>query len=297
MYKKFLPQICTVGLGMYGPISFKTGIDLDALHENQEILAAYLAIGSRGGYVAQNDCMEAMTRALDEDKDMKGKMFAHATLEMDHASETIKLTVYKHRVMLAHLRLQYDCHSTNPDHLLSGLFSEMKAPSAVARKQQRESRIGNRPHPFLRFRPTEVVHESDDDEGEEESVTVITKFYDGKVRKAYMLCSDGYKYTADQYTAGTLGTIIATWWKPPGVLELEVVNSRLVNGVITAVPVKKRKANAKKAKPKPKGKAKGNGGKRQSESFASTKSESGTKTKSESGTNSKNCCKAGKAGA
>ena len=92
---------------------------------------------------------------------MRSDMYSHATPQMDHADETVKLAVYKHRVILAHLRCIFDTGPA-PDHRPNGLFALIRPPDAVSRRAQRLARLGDRRHPFVNFRPEETGDEAED---------------------------------------------------------------------------------------------------------------------------------------
>ena len=233
-------HIVTTGPSIYTAKDFKVGIDVPKLLENVKLLTDLVKLDSRGGILAQADCTEALQTVLQQDADAQSTMYGHAIDGMENASETVALTAYMVRVMLSHVRSLFDSNRS-ADHPLQALFSCMRSPGD-SRKVRRTDRLVERQHPFLAYRT-----EPDSSEGEDEQVSVVTKFYDGKTRKAYMLASDGHQYHADNYEIGEKGFVVAVWWNPPARLELEVVNGRLKSGVIMPILAKKPAAAKKPA--------------------------------------------------
>ena len=150
-------------------------------------------------------------------------------------AEVLGLITYKLRVMCSHVRLVFDCCSTDRQaHPLGELFMKMSEPKdehgSNMRRQRRAERLSKRQNPFICFRSTE------DTEGSEkvEEAKVITKHYDGKV--ATMLMSDGVVINADLYEPGPDGLVVAKWLHNNDMMHLEIPNARCQNGVLLPLP-------------------------------------------------------------
>ena len=237
---KNIDCICDKGVGICDSIQFKHGgYDEDALMASSALIGDLLCLDPRGGIFKQSDMMAALESVITSEQ--RARLFDHATMEMQDTKEAMLLTIYKIRVMLSQVRAAYD-DGRSDDSKLKTFFTIIDSATRV-KKSRKTDRLGTKPHPFLSFRGEAAESE----EEEEEEITMITKFYCGVTRKAFMLGSDGFRYHANQYKAGQSGFVEAVWLKPAAVLELEIPIARLQDGVIMAVTADAKKRIRTKA--------------------------------------------------
>ena len=233
-------------LNIYHSTDMKVGIDVKLLASSAKLLQELVTIDPRGGFFIQKHVAKALEKSLDADS--QSQLLARTLEFAKTLPEVFELLGYKVRVMLSHLRLTFDSSSDDPNHPLASIFQVMKegasgaaaSSSLDARKSRRQARLATRPNPFVCFRgdPEEEVEKKTD------QPTKVMSFYDGKVRLARMLMSDGSLINADNYVQGKGGFIVAHWANAGETLELEVSNSRLEHGRITEPQTLKRPAAA-----------------------------------------------------
>ena len=86
----------------------KTGLCCKSIKQNVPVIKKFIELDPRGAYFGQIDMFNAFDMALADDDDMRAKLYAKATPEMEHAEEVVRLTVYKLRVVFSYLRIAYD---------------------------------------------------------------------------------------------------------------------------------------------------------------------------------------------
>ena len=139
----------------------KTGLCCKSINKHVAVVEKFIELNPRGAYFGQIDMFNAFDMALADDDDMRSKLYAKATPEMEHAEEVVRLTVYKLRVVFSHLRIAYD-NGFDDEHELKELFDMMSIPNKDKRKCRRTERLGVRLNPFVNFRS-----EDDDSDTEE----------------------------------------------------------------------------------------------------------------------------------
>lgn len=148
---------------------------------------------------------------------------------------------------MAHLRAKFD--STKKDAVPDGFeklyeLLQTPTPTPTLRRTRRGERIGARPNPFVNFREKHETQIDDDDDG---SPTVVSKYFDG--HRACALRDDGTIELADTYTTTDTGFVRAQWLLEGIYLDLEVPNNCCRDGCLVLEapdpPVMKRPAMAK----------------------------------------------------
>ena len=220
-------DIVKKNIDIYDSNDFKVGINTRLLQENLPLLKSLVAVGRRGGIFLHSQMASALAKAIE--KVGQPELLLEKAVEHGKTfSEMLELIVYKIRVMLAHSRICYDNHATDGKNGLDSLFVEMNdvgdAVQMDSRKQRRISMLSKRLYHFVCFR--NIQHAAGEDDNDDE-VTVVSKYLDGKTRTAKMLRSDGCVINADKYTAGANGFVCALWMHDGSTLELELPNSCL----------------------------------------------------------------------
>ena len=231
----FRARIASAGpVEIYSSEDFKKGIDNAGLVRWADMLGGLTRLDPRGGYYEQGQVSSALHRVLD--KTVEGNELVARTMQCPSLlNGHIALKI---RVMLAHARIKYDS-SFLPDNPLAVIFKERVAGTS-ARREKRDARLGNRPHPFPFFR---VPEESDDEEA-----TIASATYNAHTGIASILYSDGTKKNADTYRCGAEGFAEAHWADENFSFDLDVPNSYVVNGKID---IDSFTAKTKKGKKRP----------------------------------------------
>ena len=125
----------------------------------------------------------------------------------------VALATYKVRVMLAHVRDQFD-----RGHAISDALLEIFAIMTTTQKKAGSIRSINRSHRLARENPFKHFRDSPSPSpspvGGKEEPTVIIKYYNPKARQATMILSDGTQQFADECKRGERGFIQAAWFSP-----------------------------------------------------------------------------------
>lgn len=228
-------------LNLYHSTDMKVGILIPELQSMATMLAALMRIDARGGHFRQSHVEAALAQSLDKSKLLSVAVDAGMTYD-----DILGMTAYKVRVMCSHCRLVHDAVAETQGHplaLVLEILKESNAGLSDARRARRHQRLDKRPHPFQAFRPQEDATTAVED------ILVVCKYWDGTVAK--QLLSDGTEINADLYEQTDDGFACAIWLGPYKTrLQLDVANSRCVDGKITAAPTPKAKAKSK-AKSKP----------------------------------------------
>ena len=108
-----------------------------------------------------------------------------------------------------------------------------KSPSPPPSKRHKGSeRLGQRPHPFPAYQKSEDdVDDENGNDGEDDSTVCVSKFSDGEV--CLMLKGDGTITTADSYTAGSNGFVVAAWLAENTTMQTEIPNTFLKAGKLS----------------------------------------------------------------
>ena len=244
--------LVTAGLRVYSGISFGHDMHTDELEKASNLLFSLLEIDGRGGYFTQATMHDALREAVgkenmtyDMSKQILEDVLTHGpngegpsqSLSVDDAWHMI---AFKLRVMLRHIREKCDTrndHEKIPE-AFSRLFAVMKrnarkSPSPPPSKRHKGSeRLGKGPHPFPAYQKSEDdVDDENGNDGEDDSTVCVSKFFDGKV--CLMLKGDGTITTADSYTAGSSGFVVAAWLAENTTMQTEVPNTFLKAGKLS----------------------------------------------------------------
>ena len=231
-----MEEVVELNTSIYSISDMKAGLDIAMLEARASLLTQFVRLDPRGGVFKHISMECALTAALQAAGQQEA--FAKASAEGEAFKEftgptTMKdfvaLVAYKTRVMLAHLRDQFDRGNAVSDGLLD-VFALMTTQKKTSGRSRHRSQRLARENPFIHFRTSPSPSPSS--MADEEEPTVITKFYDPKAKQATMLLSDGSVQSADEYLRGERGFIQAAWFCPKDSLELTVPNPFLVDGVI-----------------------------------------------------------------
>ena len=117
-------------------------------------------------------------------------------------SEQLGLASYEIRVMLAHIRNLFDNGRTGAGYeALHECFDTLRSSQQIAvpggpKRDRRQARLAQRPHPFPFFRDMAAAEQADDPApgspaDEEESTSAIAHYFDYQALRAVCLRSDG----------------------------------------------------------------------------------------------------------
>ena len=133
VFGPILQQITAIGTHIYDSTCMKTGTNVQLLLKNSFALLPFIQLDPKGGYFGQLDMVAGMEMAFEKTDDaeetLRGQIYAKADLHMEHGDEAIKLTIFKIRVMLAHMRLIFDSGASETS--LQPLLQYMDAAGKV----------------------------------------------------------------------------------------------------------------------------------------------------------------------
>ena len=213
--------LLTLRVFFYVSRSFTKGIDTALLDRASEgLLQPLLLLDSRGGFFAQDDVEYGLRLCFQAEECMT--LVEQQSLEMGCSSTTAFITVaaYVVRVMLNHLRIKRryfkrsDAEHRQPSKAHpAGLIA---AYNLFADKVKKKRKC-----PFINFRQEssssadpDVDEDDEDDEADELEVKTVHKYFDGPLKKAVRLLSNGVQEAAAEHFAGEDGFIVARWSSP-----------------------------------------------------------------------------------
>lgn len=250
----FMVALCQAGPDqVYTSTSMSSGVDTPKLQDWAELIKALLALDSRGGYFGQLLVVAALNHLLGMPEHAAAKNHLNTVDNLSKYGDfdsVVEVLGYKIRVMLAHARMKFDAQHELTGPLAVALENMGESSSESKRRRKRADRIGDRPHPFIHFRPDTA----DLDIDEEDAATRVATWYDGKLGCCLMLFDDGTEKFADVYEESPSGFVVAKWLDANGVhtMETEMPNSCLQNGKLVLYTPPAPKAKSKPAAEKKK---------------------------------------------
>lgn len=156
VHQTLLPFTDWMRVDVYPSDCMSTGIDSKVLEDKLPILTALMLLDPRGVYFSNPVVADALAKFLATD----GRFAQHALDENLEVEIAIRLTAYKLRVMLSHVRLKYDGRLQKYDTWedpFAEIFNIIRdSPKDVdvggTQKQKRAERLASRPYPFIVFR-------------------------------------------------------------------------------------------------------------------------------------------------
>lgn len=196
------------------------------LRDFDELWMGLFTLDGRGGYFAQKD-MEGAVRGAVKDAGLTQSWQRKARLAEQTEEDFVRISSYKLRVMLSHLRAMASNGGSSElahvyTYLQRGAAASASASSASATASASASAF------FPNLRSPDITVEYDDDvisvDESYEDRAEVARYFDGHQWAAVRLWSDGNWSPPDKYEAGPQGLAVARW-SDEATLEIEVPNS------------------------------------------------------------------------